>query len=106
MSKRGISMMSMMRSTDLSQLAGNAKAKVKDLSGNSAQGGSRRSGGTPSSVTGAASYTSGNQHGMQTSSHSKAADLSMLKDFIRKNPDVKNEVEQILKETHTVIPGL
>jgi hypothetical protein len=30
----------------------------------------------------------------------------MLKDFIRTNPDVKHEVEKILKETHTSIPGL
>ncbi|AIQ13534.1 hypothetical protein [Paenibacillus durus] len=37
---------------------------------------------------------------------SKEADLSMLKDFIRSNPDVKHDVEKILKETHTAIPGL
>lgn len=37
---------------------------------------------------------------------SKESNLNMLKDFIRSNPDVKHEVEQILKETHTTIPGL
>lgn len=37
---------------------------------------------------------------------SKEANLRMLKDFIRSNPEVKHEVEQILKETHTAIPGL
>ncbi|WP_042203306.1 hypothetical protein [Paenibacillus camerounensis] len=37
---------------------------------------------------------------------SKESNLNMLKDFIRTNPDVKHEVEQILKDTHTVIPGL
>ncbi|OKP93650.1 hypothetical protein [Paenibacillus sp. P46E] len=37
---------------------------------------------------------------------SKEANLKMLKDFIRSNPEVKHEVEQILKDTHTAIPGL
>lgn len=37
---------------------------------------------------------------------SKESNLNMLKDFIRSNPDVKHEVEQILKDTHTAIPGL
>ncbi|WP_310829338.1 hypothetical protein [Paenibacillus pedocola] len=37
---------------------------------------------------------------------SKESNLKLLKDFIRSNPDVKHEVEQILKETHTAIPGL
>lgn len=37
---------------------------------------------------------------------SKESNLKMLKDFIRSNPEVKHEVEQILKETHTAIPGL
>ncbi|AIQ48199.1 hypothetical protein R70723_21495 [Paenibacillus sp. FSL R7-0273] len=37
---------------------------------------------------------------------SKESNLNMLKDFIRTNPEVKHEVEQILKDTHTVIPGL
>ncbi|GGF75425.1 hypothetical protein GCM10010912_20750 [Paenibacillus albidus] len=37
---------------------------------------------------------------------SKEDNMRMLKDFIRSNPDVKHDVEQILKETHTAIPGL
>jgi hypothetical protein len=37
---------------------------------------------------------------------SKESNLKLLKDFIRNNPEVKSEVEQILKETHTAIPGL
>ncbi|MDT3426845.1 hypothetical protein J2Z22_002379 [Paenibacillus forsythiae] len=41
-----------------------------------------------------------------TSARSKESNLSMLKDFIRSNPDVKRDVEKILKETHTAIPGL
>ncbi|MBY0115993.1 hypothetical protein MKY92_19140 [Paenibacillus sp. FSL R5-0623] len=36
----------------------------------------------------------------------KEANMSMLKDFIRTNPDVKHEVEQILSQTNTTVPGL
>ncbi|CAM4486579.1 hypothetical protein [Paenibacillus typhae] len=45
-------------------------------------------------------------HKDDTSLKSRESNLNMLKDFIRTNPDVKHEVEQILKDTHTVIPGL
>ncbi|MFC3745820.1 hypothetical protein [Paenibacillus sp. GCM10012306] len=37
---------------------------------------------------------------------SKESNLKMLKEFIGSNPDVKQEVEKILKETHSTIPGL
>jgi hypothetical protein len=40
------------------------------------------------------------------SSSEKAENIKMLKEFIRNSPDVKHEVEQILKETHTAIPGI
>ncbi|CAI6060732.1 hypothetical protein PAECIP112173_01774 [Paenibacillus sp. JJ-100] len=36
----------------------------------------------------------------------KEENMNMLKDFIRSNPDVKHEVEQILTQTNTTIPGL
>ncbi|ASA22946.1 hypothetical protein [Paenibacillus donghaensis] len=52
------------------------------------------------------SHAVDNGHKDETLLKSKESNLSMLKDFIRSNPDVKNEVEQILKETHTSIPGL
>ncbi|MDF9840348.1 MULTISPECIES: hypothetical protein [unclassified Paenibacillus] len=45
-------------------------------------------------------------HREDPSLKSRESNLNMLKDFIRTNPDVKHEVEQILKDTHTVIPGL
>jgi gas vesicle protein len=45
-------------------------------------------------------------HKADSSGKSKESNLNLLKDFIRSNPDVKSEVEQILKESHTVIPGL
>ncbi|MFB5675533.1 hypothetical protein ACE3NQ_02150 [Paenibacillus terreus] len=40
------------------------------------------------------------------SSSEKAENIKMLKEFIRNSPDVKREVEQILKETHTAVPGI
>lgn len=36
----------------------------------------------------------------------KEENMKMLKDFIRSNPDVKHEVEQILTQTNTTVPGL
>ncbi|WDM20293.1 hypothetical protein [Paenibacillus polymyxa] len=36
----------------------------------------------------------------------KEENMKLIKDFIRTSPDVKREVEQILKETHTAVPGL
>ncbi|WP_211745062.1 hypothetical protein [Paenibacillus sp. Marseille-Q4541] len=36
----------------------------------------------------------------------KAENMDLLKSFIRSNPDVKKEVEKVLKESHTAIPGL
>ncbi|MGN7761758.1 hypothetical protein [Paenibacillus sp. 22594] len=47
-----------------------------------------------------------NEHKGESEVKSKEANLKMLKDFIRSNPEVKHEVEQILKDTHTAIPGL
>lgn len=49
---------------------------------------------------------SSGEHKEADSLKSRESNLSMLKDFIRSNPDVKHEVEQILKDTHTAIPGL
>lgn len=46
------------------------------------------------------------EHQKESAVKSKESNLKMLKDFIRSNPDVKHEVEQILKEAHTSIPGL
>ncbi|MGW8957795.1 hypothetical protein [Paenibacillus sp. NPDC055715] len=36
----------------------------------------------------------------------KEVNMKLIKDFISTSPDVKREVEQILRETHTVVPGL
>ncbi|KZE65350.1 MULTISPECIES: hypothetical protein [Paenibacillus] len=37
---------------------------------------------------------------------SKEENMRLIKEFISSSPDVKREVEQILKETHTAVPGL
>lgn len=46
------------------------------------------------------------EHKHESPVQSKESNLKMLKDFIRSNPEVKHEVEKILKDTHTAIPGL
>ncbi|MEK5476733.1 hypothetical protein NYE70_07240 [Paenibacillus sp. FSL R5-0407] len=38
--------------------------------------------------------------------HSKEYNLKQITDFIKGNPDVRREVDAILKETHSTIPGL
>lgn len=104
---RMMSLTSMLRNANLGQMADNAMDKVMDMTGGQQQGGSRRDAGSPSSGSSHASHRAeGNQHGIQASPDTKAAHLKELKNFIRSNPEVKHEVEQILKETHTVIPGL
>lgn len=100
--KGGMPFSSMMKDVDLGRFAGTALSKI--------QGNSGRNAGMPESV-----FPSSSRHdsarsdaaaGGTASAHSKAANLKQVKEFIRSNPDVKHEVEQILKETHTVIPGL
>ena len=41
-----------------------------------------------------------------TANHSKEHTVSQIKDFIKGNPEVLQEVESILKESNTQIPGL
>ncbi|WP_433946409.1 hypothetical protein [Paenibacillus sp. SN-8-1] len=41
-----------------------------------------------------------------SSSHTKESNLNTIKSIIKGNPGLHREVEQILKETGTVIPGL
>lgn len=102
--KDGMSFSSMLKGANVSRLADTAMDKMNNYTKNSNQGSGRQENVRPSSS--GSDSSSGNQHGSQTSSNSKTANLKQVKDFIRSNPDVKHEVEQILKETHTVIPGL
>ena len=52
------------------------------------------------------SKSSANEQKADSPVKSKESNLKMLKDFIHSDPDVKHQVEQILKETRTTIPGL
>lgn len=80
--------------------ADKAKHKIMDMAMTSfgSTSGSQNPSGTQSSV----------QSGTPDKSavRSKEANLNMLKDFIRSNPEVKHDVERILKESHTAVPGL
>lgn len=38
--------------------------------------------------------------------HKKESNLKQITNFIKSNPEVRKEVEGILKETNTIIPGL
>lgn len=101
--KNGMFFSSMMKDANLGRFANTAMSKIQ---GNKSQfSGSGRESVSPSSGRHDSTHSNGTA-GVQASTHSKAANLKQVKDFIRNNPDVKTEVEQILKETHTVIPGL
>ncbi|OAB74447.1 hypothetical protein [Paenibacillus crassostreae] len=89
------------------QLADKARGKMMDFTGMGSILGSDRESESP---TVGSNFNSTNETfnttGIQTQTHSKESNMTMLKDFIKGNPEVKYEVDQILKETNTVIPGL
>lgn len=101
--KNNMSISSMMKNTNLGHFADTAISKIQgtksQYSGSSQESMSQSSGQHDINRTTGVS-------GVQTTTQTKSANLKQVKDFIRNNPDVKSEVEQILKETHTVIPGL
>lgn len=101
--KNNLSFSSVMKDTNLGHFADTALSKIQGSK--SQQSGSSQESATSSSSQHDSNRTSGTSGG-QTSAQTKSANLMLVKDFIRNNPDVKSEVEQILKETHTVIPGL
>ncbi|MDR0269091.1 hypothetical protein [Paenibacillus sp.] len=51
-------------------------------------------------------HSMNHQNNQQTQYHSKDESMKQINDFIKSNPDVKKEVDMILKETNSVIPGL
>ncbi|MCJ8011113.1 hypothetical protein MUG84_05055 [Paenibacillus sp. KQZ6P-2] len=55
------------------------------------------------SSSGSNSYSSNSNQYAQT--HSKEDSMKHIHDFINSNPDVKREVDMIMKETNTTIPG-
>lgn len=91
----------------VSQVAEKAKEKMMDYAGlgmnmiSDLQSERPRGSSTNHSTTNATASS-----GTQTQTHSKESSLKMVKDFINQNPEVKHEVDMILKETNTVIPGL
>lgn len=101
--KNSMGFSSMMKDVNLGRFADTAMSKIQGTK--SQHYGSSQESVSPSSGRNGSTHSDGTSGG-QASTHSKAANLKQVKDFIRNNPDVKNEVEQILKETHTVIPGL
>ncbi|MGG0822923.1 hypothetical protein ABE099_08575 [Paenibacillus turicensis] len=44
--------------------------------------------------------------GLHDETHMKQSNLKQITNFIKSNPEVRKEVEGILKETGTIIPGL
>lgn len=101
--KRGGMLSSLTQSGgSLQGAGGKAKEKILDM----AMTGFGNTSASGTGDKGSHAKTSGTEHKTESTLKSKESNLNMLKDFIRSNPDVKHEVEQILKETHTSIPGL
>ncbi|NUU63310.1 hypothetical protein [Paenibacillus agri] len=69
--------------------------------GNTSASGDQDQGHEPDSKSG-----KGEHKKSESPVQSKESNLKMLKEFISSNPDVKQEVEKILKDTHSAIPGL
>lgn len=103
MSKKRSSMMSSLLNAGGSSYNAGDKAKDKIMGMAMTGFGSTAAGGTHDHKD----HASGSSdHKDASALGSRESNLNMLKDFIRSNPDVKHEVEQILKDTHTAIPGL
>lgn len=91
----------------MSQVADKAKGKMMDLAGFGMNlTGDHEIESASMGSTQHSSHGSGVTSGTQTQTHTKESSMNMVKDFIKQNPDVKYEVDMILKETNTVIPGL
>ncbi|MNJ38748.1 hypothetical protein D3C77_336010 [compost metagenome] len=90
--------------------------KLAGLSmGGAGKGNSHQSAGNSGSAAASGASSTGSTSGEKVypssaspanASHSKEYNLKQITDFIKGNADVRREVEQILKETNSVIPGL
>ncbi len=58
------------------------------------------------SIGSSGSGSSGGHGSHYAHSHNKDESMKQINDFISSNPDVKREVDMIMKETNTTIPGL
>ncbi|WP_438351297.1 hypothetical protein ACP8HI_11985 [Paenibacillus sp. FA6] len=91
----------------ISHMADKAKGKMMDFTMMGMNLGSdRESEGPTGGLTHNSTYETTATSGLQTQTDSKESNMKMLKDFIKENPEVKYEVDMILKETNTVISGL
>ncbi|KTD87146.1 hypothetical protein [Paenibacillus etheri] len=104
MSKKRNSLMSSLGQSGGSMSGAADKAKEKIIGMATTGFGNTAASSSNAQSNGANSGTS--EHKTESPVKSKESNLKLLKDFIRNNPEVKSEVEQILKETHTAIPGL
>lgn len=107
MSKNRKSLMSALGQSggSMSGTADKAKEKIMDMA-LTGFGSTSASSSNSNSQNHGSNHGASEQHKQESSAKSKESNLKMLKDFIRSHPDVKSEVEQILKESHTAIPGL
>ncbi|AZK47151.1 hypothetical protein [Paenibacillus lentus] len=91
-------------------MGGNSSSGIMKLAGLSTSSSGKESGQQPSSkassTTASESKVYPSSPSSSTSSHSKEYNIKQITDFIKGNADVRREVEQILKETNSVIPGL
>ena len=90
----------------MSGAADKAKEKIIGMATTGFGNTSASSSNTSSNAQSNGSNSGTSEHKTESPAKSKESNLKLLKDFIRNNPEVKSEVEQILKETHTAIPGL
>ncbi|NWL87333.1 MULTISPECIES: hypothetical protein [unclassified Paenibacillus] len=97
-SKRKFNWMSMMSE------AGSALSLAGMKTGKECHNGQARSTSSRGSTLSAQVFPS--QSSSSTADHSKEYTVSQIKDFIKGNPEVLHEVESILKESNTQIPGL
>lgn len=90
--------------TSAGKMMQKARSKMIDAAfpGMGDLGGSQRNEGTHAQES--STHSQSNQRARST--NDKETSMKMIKDFIRTSPDVKKEVEQILQETHTAVPGL
>ncbi|MHA0855484.1 hypothetical protein [Paenibacillus sp. CMAA1364] len=91
----------------MGQMADMAKEKMMDFTMMGMNmGGDRDSERPTASSNHTTAYQTADTSGVQAQTYSKESNMKMIKDFIKENPDVKNEVDMILKETNTIIPGI
>ncbi|OBZ18804.1 hypothetical protein A8L34_04395 [Bacillus sp. FJAT-27264] len=107
--KRSALMSSLVQSGANGHGAGDrAKEKLFSMAmtgfGNTSASGDQDQGHEPDSKSGKGEHKKSEKS--ESPVQSKESNLKMLKEFISSNPDVKHEVEKILKDTHSAIPGL